>query len=61
MNQFFKLTLLNEASMTFRKAGFLLLLISSEPFGEIVAMIDLLNKFAQLLMNDFALIDYCDE
>ncbi len=61
MNQFFKLILLNEVTVAFIKAGFLLLLISSEPFGEIVAMIDLLNKFAQLLMNDFALIDYCDE
>ena len=61
MNQIFKLTLLNEVTMAFIKAGCLLLLISSEPFGEIVAMIDLLNKFAQLLMNDFALIDYCDE
>lgn len=61
MNQFFKLTILNEVAVAFIKAGFLLLLISSEPFGEIVAMIDLLNKFAQLLMNDFALIDYCDE
>ena len=47
--------------LTFIKAGFLLLLISSEPFGEIVAMIDLLKKFTQLLMNDFALIDYCGE
>lgn len=61
MNQIFKLTLLNEVTLAFIKAGLLLLLISSEPFGEIVAMIDLLNKFAQLLMNDFALIDYCDE
>ena len=61
MNQIFKLTHFNEVTMAFIKAGFLLLLISSEPFGEIVAMIDLLNKFAQLLMNDFALIDYCDE
>ncbi|CAH5570117.1 Uncharacterised protein [Klebsiella oxytoca] len=61
MSQIFKLTLLNEVTVAFIKAGFLLLLISSEPFGEIVAMIDLLNKFAQLLMNDFALIDYCDE
>lgn len=61
MNQFLKLRLLNEAMLTFIKAGFLLLLISSEPFGEIAAMIDLLKKFTQLLMNDFALIDYCGE
>lgn len=28
-----------------------------EPFGEFAAMIKLLKCFAQLLMNDFALID----
>lgn len=61
MNQFFKLTLLNEVIVAFIKAVFLLLLISCEPFGEIADMIDLLKKFTQLLMNDFALIDYCDE
>lgn len=61
MNQFLKRRLLNEAMLTFIKACFLLLLISSEPFGEIAAMIDLLKKFTQLLMNDFALIDYCGE
>jgi hypothetical protein len=33
-------------------------LISYEPYGEIVAMINLLPKFAQLLINNFALIDY---
>ena len=61
MNQFLKRRLLNEAMLTFIKAGFLLLLISSEPCGEIAVMIDLLKKFTQLLMNDFALIDYCGE
>lgn len=61
MNQVFKLSLLNEVIVAFIKACFLLLLISNEPFGEIMDMIDLLNKFTQLLVNDFALIDYFDE
>ncbi len=28
-----------------------------EPFGELAGMINLLNCFAQLLINDFALFD----
>jgi hypothetical protein len=46
--------------LTFIKAVFTVIDFS-EPFGEIAAMINLLNCFTQLLMNDFALIDYCGE
>lgn len=49
MSQIFKLTLLNEVTVAFIKAGFLLLLISSEPFGEIVAMIDLLKQICAIV------------
>ncbi|WP_165972952.1 hypothetical protein [Raoultella ornithinolytica] len=58
MNQKLNLYLLNEAINGFMKEVFLLILISCEPYGEIVAMINLLPKFAQLLINNFALIDY---
>ena len=40
--------------LTFIKSRFFTVIDFSEPFGEIVAMIDLLKKFTQLLTNDFA-------
>ena len=52
---------LNEVVLTFINAGLLLDVISNEPFGENRDMIDLLKKFTQLLMNDFALNDYFAE
>ncbi len=58
MNQKINVCLLSEAINGFMKEGFSLILISCEPYGEIVAMINLLLKFAQLLINNFALIDY---
>ena len=58
MNQKINVCLLSEAINSFMKEGFSLILISCEPYGEIVAMINLLLKFAQLLINNFALIDY---
>ncbi len=58
MNQKINVCLLSEAINGFMKEGFSLIFISCEPYGEIVAMINLLLKFAQLLINNFALIDY---
>jgi hypothetical protein len=52
--------LLSEAILHFIKrisSGFIFF---SEPNGEITAMINLLMKWVQLLINNFALIDYCD-
>lgn len=58
MKQVFSVLFLNEEVCTFINAGLLLDVISNEPFGENRDMIDLLKKFTQLLMNDFALNDY---
>ncbi|MCF6689107.1 hypothetical protein [Raoultella terrigena] len=58
MNQKINVCLLSEAINGFMKECFSLVLISCEPYGEIGAIINLLPKFAQLLINNFALIDY---